>query len=276
MDIYDQLVDSTVKIICNNGESSGTGFFFRFNEVGTSFIPAIVTNKHVVENAYSIHLNFSLNDYFKDKIKKVKIEKLDISNIQKLIIYHEDKNIDLCIIPIGEIIPYLDSLTDDLQINYLGLNLIPPQEVLEDLRYVEDVMMVGYPSGISDEKNNFPIFRRGITATHPGVEFNGKPEFVVDMSIIPGSSGSPVFILNDNGYRDRNGNIAIGGTRFYLLGINKAVFTTNAEGIIIEEPYPTDFKVISRVGNNLGLIVMAKELYYFEREIKRRIESQIK
>lgn len=52
--------------------------------------------------------------------------------------------------------------------------------------------MVGYPDGIWDEFNNQPIVRRGITATHPKNDFNGKGEFLIDAVCFPGSSGSPV------------------------------------------------------------------------------------
>ncbi len=40
--------------------------------------------------------------------------------------------------------------------------------------------MIGYPNGIWDEANNMPIIRRGITATHPNFNYNGKPEFMID------------------------------------------------------------------------------------------------
>lgn len=53
--------------------------------------------------------------------------------------------------------------------------------------------MVSYPIGLIDNINNFPIFRRGITASHPGLSFKVKPEFLIDASCWPGSSGSSVF-----------------------------------------------------------------------------------
>lgn len=32
---------------------------------------------------------------------------------------------------------------------------------------MEDVVMIGYPIGLSDTYNHKPIIRRGITASHP-------------------------------------------------------------------------------------------------------------
>lgn len=269
MDIYDQLVNCTIKINCDN-ISSGTGFFFRFDLENDYFAPVIVTNRHVVENAQNIKLIFSLSGYFDSDTGKVDLEEINLINIQNTVIYHENPEIDLCIIPILDVIKYFNKHEKSPKLTYLGYENIPDNKQLEELRFVEDIMMVGYPNGISDLKNNFPIFRKGITATHPGVDFNGQPEFLVDMTIIPGSSGSPVFLINDSGFRDKLGNINIGATRFYLLGINKAVFTANAEGKIVEIPAPTELKVYSQIGINLGIIISAKELRYFEGEIKRR------
>ena len=48
------LTYSTVRIECRlagGGLSTGTGFFFRFLNNETTHVPAIVTNKHVVEGA---------------------------------------------------------------------------------------------------------------------------------------------------------------------------------------------------------------------------------
>jgi hypothetical protein len=56
-----------------------------------------------------------------------------------------------------------------------------------------DVYIVGYPSGQLDHVHNLPIVRRGCLATLPEVDFEGRPEFLVDAGVFPGSSGSPVF-----------------------------------------------------------------------------------
>lgn len=57
----------------------------------------------------------------------------------------------------------------------------------------EEVVMAGCPLGLFDERNNFPITRRGITASHAGFDYGGKPHFLIDMPCHDGSSGSPIF-----------------------------------------------------------------------------------
>lgn len=49
---------------------------------------------------------------------------------------------------------------------------------MNKLDAMEDVIMVGYPVGLWDSVNNRPIFRRGITATDPKVDFEGKKNFM--------------------------------------------------------------------------------------------------
>ena len=39
-----------------------------------------------------------------------------------------------------------------------------------------------------------PILRRGTTATPIALNFEGRPEFLIDAAVYPGSSGSPVFV----------------------------------------------------------------------------------
>lgn len=63
--------------------------------------------------------------------------------------------------------------------------------------------------GLSDTRNNYPIFRKGYTSAHPAVDFNDDGIGLVDMACFPGSSGSPIFIFNEGSYRDKHGNVRL-------------------------------------------------------------------
>lgn len=78
--------------------------------------------------------------------------------------------------------------------------------------------MIGYPNGIWDSVNNMPIIRKGITATHPRLNYNGRKKFMIDAACFHGSSGSPVLLFNTGTYATKDGNTTI-GTRIMLLGI---------------------------------------------------------
>ena len=80
----------------------------------------------------------------------------------------------------------------------------------EEARYpaVLTVAIIGYPSALSDQAHNLPIFRRGTSASHPAVDFNGRAEVVIDMACFPGSLGSPA-----------TSTIATGSPRASLSGV---------------------------------------------------------
>ena len=79
-----------------------------------------------------------------------------------------------------------------------------------------------------------PIARNGVTASHLALEFNGEPKFVVDLACFPGSSGSPIFVYNPDGYFDKKQNMVVmGKTRLKLVGILFAGPLVTNEGQII-------------------------------------------
>jgi len=135
---------------------------------------------------------------------------------------------------------------------------LPSPNELEDLNVFEDTVVVGYPDGLWDARNNLPIFRRAATATHPTVDYQGEPKFLIDCAIYPGSSGSPVFLYNAGPTNSRNGAINMLGPRVRLLGIVHATFMFAADGTVEPVPAPTQ-RLASRtaVPNNLGIVVKA-------------------
>jgi hypothetical protein len=271
LDKLDLLSKSTIKIHCDNN-TSGTGFFFNFDIGAGNHVPTIITNRHVMENVNNIKLTFSLNDYFSSSQRIVEKHEINYTNVQQQVVYHSDPEVDLCAIKIVPIIQFQFDSKKEFQITHLDMRNIPSDEELENLRFVEDIVMVGYPNGLSDVKNNLPIFRRGSTATHPGVDFEGKPECIIDMTVTPGSSGSPVFIHNPNGFMDKKGNINM-SERLIFLGVNKAVYTMSTLGEIIEIPSPARFVTNSNIGINLGIIVKAKAIKDIEQQIIEEIKT---
>ncbi len=132
---------------------------------------------------------------------------------------------------------------------------------------VEEVLMVGYPNGLVDEINNLPIFRRGITATHPAIDFNGKPLAAVDIACFPGSSGSPIVILSD-GVRIR---------RSILLGVLTDGVTMDPSGTLEIHRLPALSQVQSPrplVVLNLGYYTKASQIGALMQEAVKVFDSQ--
>ncbi|WP_251138851.1 serine protease [Exiguobacterium sp. s166] len=277
MSIAEQLQYSTVRIessTANGGISTGTGYFFTLKENPTNGyrVPVIVTNKHVIDGAIHGKFTFTLMDEENNPLdtEHVVLNTQDIltssNTFQDLIRRHPDPSVDLCIIFLQ---PFLDfSLMQGNPIFFIPLDksLIPSDEQLKELSPLEDIIMVGYPNGIWDTRNNKPIFRKGVAATHPYLDYDGKKEFMIDAACFPGSSGSPVFLLNENGYRDKNGNITIGITRIYLLGTLYAGPQHTVQGELVIATIPTSQAPlpISRIPNNLGLIIKSSRITELE------------
>lgn len=256
-----------VKITTNNN-STGTGFFFMFKFGDKQFVPTIITNKHVLEECSSFKIVVSKNDYISDG--KVDLKEYEINDLEHRIINHPNINIDLCAISITDLLDHFDNNKLNPEITFLSDEDIPNVDSLKSLRYVEEIIMVGYPNGISDTYNNLPLFRNGITATHPAVPFNGEPHFIVDMTIVPGSSGSPVFLYNPSGYTSKEGDLII-SERMMFLGINKAVFVADNFGEIKEIQEPTKLVSYSQIGINLGIIISSLEINVIKDEIRKLI-----
>ncbi|PPA70169.1 S1 family peptidase [Jeotgalibacillus proteolyticus] len=263
--LSEQLMHSTVRIECvlgNGSISTGTGFiyYYYFGEVLLAFI---VTNKHVVEGAVSFRTRITcadedLNPLFKEHFI------WETSNFERDLVMHPDPDIDLCLVSMIDLVGKMSHEGRTPFIRNLGSQYIPIENELFD--GIEDITMIGYPNGLWDQINNLPIIRRGITATHLNRNYNGKEEFVIDAACFPGSSGSPVFLIDENGYNDRSGNIIIGAPRFKLLGILYAGPLTTAEGEITVQNIPTRNVPIARtkVMMNLGYVIKSHKLNDFE------------
>lgn len=63
---------------------------------------------------------------------------------------------------------------------------------IPDVNPFGDVVVLGYPLGFSDDVNNLPVYRHAMIASQFGVDFRGRPYFLVDANLHPGTSGSPV------------------------------------------------------------------------------------
>ncbi|AEI36868.1 S1 family peptidase [Francisella salina] len=299
----EHLIHSTIRIECEtpHGISSGTGYFYAFLKEKEHHIPCIVTNKHVIKDA-------TKGTFFLSKQNnngEVEIGShipISIDGFESRWIGHPDKDIDLAILPIAQIIKQANQ--DNITFYYRSLHkeLLAHDELLKSLSTMEDIIMIGYPNGIWDEKHNLPIIRKGITATHPKTPYNGKPEFMIDAACFPGSSGSPVFLANIGSYVSKDGNLCVGsrisllgtlvflanigsyvskdgnlcvGSRISLLGTLYAGPQHTVTGDVCIINIPTVNKPISRstIPNNLGLVIQASKLNDFDEILKEMLKK---
>lgn len=264
----EQMMYSTVRLRTETG--CGTGFFLSFNMDEGVTVPVIVTNRHVVENKTQLTVSFELH-----------LDGADYKNLDVVEVRHNARWIlhpqyDLAICFAGPVFCDVEKLTGKAAFHRaITEDLIATNDRLDELTALEEVTMVGYPEGLSDEAHCLPIFRKGYTASHPALDFNGSSVGLMDIAGWWGSSGSPVFIFNTGSYTDRHGNTHLGAGRLLFLGVQFAMPTHNAEGKIIIKDIPTDLASvpITELPMNLAYYVKAKELLWFKQPIRELLSK---
>jgi len=223
-DRLEQLLFSTIRLeaTIDEGVASGTGFVLRVPAPG--IFPAdqccdlLVTNKHNIKDAREIR--FLVHEELPDKrVSSRRTEvRLPGQTLDKMWTMHPDPSVDLCALNFGSLREQAEAQGTNVYAMTIPESLIATPEEMTDLLPVETVLMIGYPDGLADDVHNLPLYRRGTTATPPGVDFDGHPTFYVDLPCFEGSSGSPVFLFDHGIYATRDGAVRTGG-RFMLLGV---------------------------------------------------------
>ena len=264
--ISEELMFSTTKLTASDG-SSGTGFFFHF-KYGEGEVPVLITNKHVVKNNQNENMLFKFHTVKDDVPQHESVTYSQSTNW----IFHETQ--DLCFCFLGDKIQKVEH-NNKVKVFYIPFTeeFIYDSEKLSELSAVEDVLMVGYPIGLYDEKNNFPLFRRGITSSHPFFDFNEVSIGTADIACFPGSSGSPLVILNESGYADKKGTVHFKGPRFIFLGIQFAGPYYNAEGElrIVNTPTSQNACIVTPTMTNIAYYIKAAEILKFREYIDKVI-----
>lgn len=260
--IAEQLFFTTVRIdtvAANGTQGAGTGFFFSHKLNGADCLFA-VTNKHVVMGMSEGQFSFlkqkdglpTLGDGFKLNIGPQEWPKMWFG--------HPDPNIDIAIFPLFPLLEFVKKQHGtDLFFRAIETSMIPTMQEIAEVDAVESVTFIGYPNGIWDSKNLIPVARRGTTASPIEVDFEGTPRFLIDAAVFGGSSGSPVFILNQGTYATKDGGIAI-GSRFYFVGVIAAVFFRTHLNNIIAVPVPTQVQPTAQQQEmiDLGIVFKAR------------------
>lgn len=216
-----------------DGTTSGTGFIYAV-ETNQGTAHFLVTNKHVLDAAgptLVIQLIAATHD---DKPDYGQTVKVGLSDTPASRVDHPRPEVDVSLIPFSNVLsqlpkpPFFRSIPESVALT--------PQlaDVMVDA--LEEVIFVGYPNNIYDSANFTPVARSGMTATPIAIDFGGLPMFLIDASVFPGSSGSPVFLYDKSGsFKTKQGDVQIGG-RFIFLGVLAAVATRTVEGTVVELP----------------------------------------
>lgn len=222
--ITEQLLFSTVRITTTAAGQigSGTGFLLAEErpEGGTTIL--LVTNKHVIAGAEQVTLHMIAAGPAGTPALG---SGLTLTCFPEQFTGHPDPEIDIAMIGVGGALQQLADRGTPAFFRSVSPSMCATKETLEDYEPIEPVTFIGYPSGLYDSASLLPIVRQGFAATAMNIDYEAKPVFLIDASVFPGSSGSPVFLVPRPSMPDKRGNITIGGPAKppVLLGIVAAV-----------------------------------------------------
>lgn len=206
---FDNMVYGMTTLIESNigsYKSQGSGFFY--NALGekdpskdSQWVKVegtwLVTNRHValpkINDTEIIPdtFTFNLRQIVNDKIQWLPITLSKNDYLERLKV-HCDNIVDVAVIEVGDLIVEQIKAGVSL-VSHAGLTSDHlPQNSKLSINVGDDILVAGYPRGFYDMENKFPIVKSGIISSKWGCGFNGKPVFLIDSKLFPGSSGSVV------------------------------------------------------------------------------------
>jgi Trypsin-like peptidase domain len=258
--VAEQLFFTTVFVsaVGPDGSSwSGTGFIHGI-EVEEGTLHLLVTNKHVLHGASEITFRM---------IRGTANNLPDLGHATEMTVRglppdawqgHADDEVDVAVFPLGAVMQRMASNGAPPFFRSVASEQLASEELLSEIDALEQVTFVGYPSGLYDRSNYLPIARRGMTATPVVVDYNGLPAFLIDASVFPGSSGSPVFLADRGLHTSRDGGTILGNPRFALLGVLAAVHMREVAGKIVE--LPAQLGIVVPEVLDLGIVFRAEAI----------------
>jgi S1-C subfamily serine protease len=246
--LVEELLFSTIRVQASgsNGNSVGTGFVFAYESeaIGEGPVHFMVTNEHVIRDASEGMFVLIEQDGTGNPLigRGIGIPILQFEDAWHA---HPDPAVDVAVMYLEHLmnhvpIPGEPPVLARTYVKTIGRHHIATPEQVGGLDAVEEVMFIGYPNALYDRVNLTPIVRRGSTATPLQLDYGGEPAFLIDASVFPGSSGSPVFIANFATYMNRRtGKVFVGGSRAMFLGILSYSFFIEDNGRVERRPIPT-------------------------------------
>ena len=183
-DQEDILLRCTAAIVCkdqNGIPNTGTSFWFQ-TESGEKYL---ITNRHVIENKVSVTIYCSIINELDASVKTITIDMKLKGNS------YLSETADLGGIRVTDLFKQYK-----IMCRFLTKDLIKTK--YDKCSLIEDVIMVGYPSGLLFKKINRPLIRVGTTASDLRLIKDSQDAFYLDIQAVEGSSGSPVFIIKDD------------------------------------------------------------------------------
>ncbi|MEA1995406.1 MAG: serine protease [Campylobacterota bacterium] len=256
-------ITTLVISVTPHGQSQGTAFYYQklgekdsskeaqWREVKETWLVTnchvvlpMINNREVIPDSFSFHLR---------KIENNKLiwEPITLNKEQlfERTLFHQDCNVDVCVIKV------LDLLTDKIKNSTQYMQWYPVHEEQLpgnnniSIEVADDAIVIGYPRGYYDKVHLYPIVKSGIIASQWGVPFQGKPYFLIDAKLFPGSSGSIVV--------SKPQQIAIVDGKMMYAKEKQFAFLGIYSGDPFLQEYPIEFDdmtIFRKKGFDLGIV----------------------
>lgn len=178
-------------------QSVATAFIFGYPLPSQkASIPFLVTNRHVIENQVLAELHFVTKKDEKPDLQNTIT--LPVTGLETQWSFHPNPKVDVAIVPFGRFVEHVKKQGTEIFFKSIHGNLVPTKNDYEEFDALEEILYIGYPSGLFDSHNNTPIIRKGTTASHLNLDYENEPKYLIEASVFGGSSGSPVFLRDNN------------------------------------------------------------------------------
>jgi hypothetical protein len=144
------------------------------------------------------------------------------SNLNPLWLTHPERDIAVMFIDVPEcakncFVEYNDLADEKTIKNYnLGMG--------------DELLNLGYPRGLPANGLGFAILRSGRIASHPLWPVRDFPSFLLDLTVFPGNSGGPVYVVEKFTKRDNPNNDS---PRNFIVGLIAKQVSLNDESLEI-------------------------------------------
>ena len=232
-----QFFFATLKIEADkpSGVESGTGFIFSQKIEDENYL-FIVANKQLSQSASEGRVSFTKKTGDKPDIGN-RFD-LNISDFEDAWTTHPDPNIDIAVMPLVPILDYLFNEGIEVFFTSISSESTLDEDRLSSLDALEDILFYSYADNWYDQGNHLPVIYRGTTATPIYIDYNNSKAFLVDANILPGSNGSPVFLIEKEAFPKLNG---LGfRDRYYFLGLLANGQHKSQMGLVINVSVITD------------------------------------
>ncbi len=251
-----------VSVLISTSTGNGTGFFVQLASSPTSSIPALVTNKHVIGNSPRVMFEMTVMD----NSGNVSFKTISISG--ESFLPFPDNSVDLCWLPLISIIRNIAENKQTVVNKFIDVpSMCVSKDEMGFCQQLDEVFMVGCPSGIWDEMNRNAIFRRGVIATNPSLDIFNQPLFLVDIPTWFGSSGSPLFVRHSGFIKDKFSKSVFMTSydSIKLIGVATKTMIGTARGKITTIPIPTRVEdiqtnAVMQIPNGIGVFIKAEKL----------------